>query len=70
DGVNNEGTSNDKLYTTPETVFSVYEALAPISPNFSIASAFGNVHGVYKAAAALKPELLGTFQEYASKQLK
>ncbi|QEU62788.1 Fba1 [Kluyveromyces lactis] len=69
DGVNNEGTSNDKLYTTPETVFSVHEALSKISPNFSIASAFGNVHGVYKIAAALKPELLGTFQDYAAKQL-
>ncbi len=39
DGVDNSGVDNSTLYTQPEDVFKVYEALAPISPNFSIAAA-------------------------------
>ncbi|ODQ46008.1 hypothetical protein PICMEDRAFT_17250 [Pichia membranifaciens NRRL Y-2026] len=71
DGVNNEHVHKDMLYTTSETVFNVYKALAPISPNFSIAAAFGNVHGVYKPGnVVLKPELLGKHQLYAREQLK
>jgi len=67
DGVDNSGVSNDKLYTSPEQVFSVYEALAPIAPYFSIAAAFGNVHGVYKPGnVKLAPELLGTHQTHAA----
>lgn len=70
DGVNNEHVHKDMLYTTSETVFKVHEALAPISPNFSIAAAFGNVHGVYKPGnVVLKPELLGEHQLYAKNQL-
>merc|ERR1712106_136130 len=48
DGVDNSGVAKDKLYTSPEQVYAVYEALQPISQYFSIAAAFGNVHGVYK----------------------
>ncbi|SCV03637.1 LAME_0H12024g1_1 [Lachancea meyersii CBS 8951] len=71
DGVNNEHVSREDLYTKPETVFAVHEALAPISPNFSIAAAFGNVHGVYQAGnVELRPEILGGFQKYAAEQLK
>ncbi|AAS50838.2 ABR068Cp [Eremothecium gossypii ATCC 10895] len=67
DGVNNEHVEKDALYTSPETVFAVYEALAPISPNFSIAAAFGNVHGVYKPGnVVLSPEILGEHQQYAA----
>ncbi|KAH3662297.1 hypothetical protein OGAPHI_005547 [Ogataea philodendri] len=70
DGVNNESADKDLLYTQPETVFAVYKALAPISPNFSIAAAFGNVHGVYKPGnVVLRPEILGEHQEYAVKQI-
>jgi fructose-bisphosphate aldolase class II len=66
DGVDNSGVSKDKLYTTPETVFSVHEKLSPISPYFTIAAAFGNVHGVYKPGnVKLRPELLGEYQAYA-----
>lgn len=68
DGVNNEGASKDKLYTTPETVYAVHEALSAISPNFSIAASFGNQHGVYKVAAKLRPDLLADFQKYASEK--
>merc|ERR1712224_586992 len=70
DGVDNSGVSNDKLYSTPEDVFKVWEALAPISEKFTIAAAFGNVHGVYKAGnVVLKPELLGDYQTYAAGKL-
>lgn len=70
DGVNNEHVEKDALYTSAETVFKVYEALHPIAPNFSIAAAFGNVHGVYKPGnVQLKPEILGDHQAYAAKQI-
>jgi len=69
DGVDNSGVSKDKLYTTPETVFSVHEKLSPISPYFTIAAAFGNVHGVYKPGnVKLRPELLGEYQAYAAEK--
>merc|ERR1719152_1059222 len=69
DGVNNEGVSNDKLYTTAETVFRIHEALSPISEKFTIAAAFGNVHGVYKPGnVVLKPELLVEYQKYAGEK--
>jgi fructose-bisphosphate aldolase class II len=69
DGVDNSGVSNDKLYTTAETVFSVHEALSPISEKFTIAAAFGNVHGVYKPGnVVLKPELLVEYQKYAAEK--
>lgn len=49
----------------------MYKALSPISPMFSIAAAFGNVHGVYKAGnVTLSPHLLKGHQEYAKQQLK
>lgn len=70
DGVNNEHVQKESLYTLPETVFKVYESLSKISPNISIAAAFGNVHGVYKPGnVQLKPEILGEHQEYAKKQI-
>lgn len=71
DGVDNTGVDNASLYTQPDVVFDVYKALAPISPNFSIAAAFGNVHGVYKPGnVKLQPGLLADHQKYASEQLK
>ncbi|KAL4067105.1 hypothetical protein V8B97DRAFT_965557 [Scleroderma yunnanense] len=70
DGVDNTGVDNASLYTQPEDVYDVYQALNPISPNFSIAAAFGNVHGVYKPGnVRLQPELLGKHQAHTSKQL-
>lgn len=70
DGVNNEDVDNNSLYTQPEDIWSVVEALQAISPYFSIAAGFGNVHGVYKPGnVKLHPELLGKHQEYAVKKL-
>merc|ERR1712187_462486 len=66
DGVDNSGVSKEKLYSTPEDVYKVWEGLSPISPMFTIAAAFGNVHGVYKAGnVKLQPELLHNFQKFA-----
>ena len=48
DGVDNSGVKQEDLYSKPEEIFEVYSALTPIAPKgFSIAAAFGNVHGVY-----------------------
>ncbi|KAI0484957.1 hypothetical protein GGR56DRAFT_669459 [Xylariaceae sp. FL0804] len=71
DGVNNEDVDNNSLYTQPEDIWAIYKALKPISPYFSIAAGFGNVHGVYKPGnVKLHPELLGKHQKYVKEQLK
>ncbi|KAF9650381.1 hypothetical protein BDM02DRAFT_3185422 [Thelephora ganbajun] len=70
DGVDNTGVDNSKLYTQPEDIWDIYSALNAISPNFSIAAAFGNVHGVYKPGnVRLHPELLGKHQKHVSEKL-
>jgi len=70
DGVDNTGVDNSSLYTQPEDVYDVYGALSEISPNFSIAAAFGNVHGVYKPGnVRLHPELLAKHQAYAKQKI-
>jgi len=70
DGVNNENVDPEKLYTSPEQVYAVYTALSKIGDMFSIAAAFGNVHGVYKPGnVVLSPEKLGNHQAYAKKML-
>merc|ERR1712085_193911 len=67
----NSGVANDKLYSTPEDTELVWKTLSPISPMFTIAAAFGNVHGVYKPGnVVLRPELLGAFQNYAGNILR
>jgi fructose-bisphosphate aldolase class II len=65
DGVDNTDVDNSKLYTQPEEVAYAYEELIKISPNFTIAAAFGNVHGVYKPGnVKLTPIILKNSQEY------
>lgn len=65
DGVNNEDVDNNSLYTQPEDIYEIYKTLSPISPYFSIAAGFGNVHGVYKPGnVKLHPELLQKHQAY------
>ena len=69
DGVDNTGVDNSRLYTQPEDIFDVYSALSAISPNFSIAAAFGNVHGVYKPGnVRLHPELLEKHQKFTKEK--
>ncbi|SGY41009.1 BQ5605_C003g02459 [Microbotryum silenes-dioicae] len=71
DGVDNTGVDNASLYTQPEDILDIHNALSPISPMFSIAAAFGNVHGVYKPGnVKLQPELLAKHQKYCHEQLE
>jgi fructose-bisphosphate aldolase class II len=71
DGVDNTGVDNSALYTQPEDIYDVYAALSSVSPYFSIAAGFGNVHGVYKPGnVKLHPELLGKHQAYTKEQIK
>jgi len=65
DGVDNSDVDSSKLYTQPEEVAYAYEELLKISPNFTIAAAFGNVHGVYKPGnVKLEPKILHNSQEF------
>jgi fructose-bisphosphate aldolase class II len=65
DGVDNSDVDSSKLYTQPEEVAYAYEELRKISPNFTIAAAFGNVHGVYKPGnVKLEPKILNNSQKY------
>ena len=69
DGVNNEDVDNNSLYTQPEDIYEIYKTLSPISPYFSIAAGFGNVHGVYKPGnVKLHPELLDKHQKYVKEK--
>lgn len=67
DGVDNSGVDNSLLYTQPEDVNYAYEELSKISPNFTIAASFGNVHGVYKPGnVKLTPKILDNSQKYVA----
>lgn len=69
DGVDNTGIDSARLYTQPEEVFAAYEALSQISHRFTIAAAFGNVHGVYKPGnVKLEPVILKNSQDYVRRQ--
>ena len=65
DGVDNTDIDSSKLYTQPEEVAYAYEELSKISDNFTVAAAFGNVHGVYKPGnVKLSPIILKNSQEF------
>jgi fructose-bisphosphate aldolase class II len=65
DGVDNSGVENDKLYTQPEHVAYAYEELGKIGSMFTVAAAFGNVHGVYSPGnVELRPVILKNSQDY------
>lgn len=69
DGVDNTGVDSSKLYTQPEEVAYAYEKLKAISPNFTIAAAFGNVHGVYKPGnVKLTPKILDNSQKFVQEK--
>ncbi|GKX60980.1 class II fructose-bisphosphate aldolase [Leminorella grimontii] len=69
DGVDNSHLDNSALYTQPEDVDYAYQKLNAISPRFTIAASFGNVHGVYKPGnVKLTPKILHNSQEYVSKK--
>ncbi|CAA6801571.1 MAG: Fructose-bisphosphate aldolase class II (EC [uncultured Sulfurovum sp.] len=65
DGVDNTDIDNALLYTQPEEVAYAYEELMKVSPNFTIAASFGNVHGVYKPGnVSLTPKILDNSQKF------
>jgi fructose-bisphosphate aldolase class II len=69
DGVDNSDMDESKLYTQPEDVAYAYEKMRVISPNFTIAASFGNVHGVYKPGnVKLTPTILRDSQAYVSEK--
>jgi fructose-bisphosphate aldolase, class II len=71
DGVDNSDVENSKLYTQPEDVAFAYKELKQVGELFTVAAAFGNVHGVYKPGnVELRPEILQNSQRYIESQLK
>ena len=69
DGVDNSGVDSAKLYTQPEDVALAYQALSRVSDRFTIAAAFGNVHGVYKPGnVKLQPIILKNSQDHVQKK--
>lgn len=69
DGVDNTGVDSSSLYTQPEDVYYSFTELNKVSPNFTIAASFGNVHGVYKPGnVKLTPIILDNSQKYINKK--
>jgi len=69
DGVDNSDMDESDLYTSPEDVAYAYEILNAVSPRFTIAASFGNVHGVYKPGnVKLTPTILRDSQAYCSEK--
>jgi len=65
DGVDNSGVDSSRLYTQPEEVAQAYSTLSKVGPHFTIAAAFGNVHGVYAPGnVKLEPKILKNSQDY------
>ena len=70
DGVDNTDVPLEDLYSKPEEIYQVYEEFTPISDMFTVAAAFGNVHGVYKPGnVKLEPKILSRAQAYISEKL-
>jgi fructose-bisphosphate aldolase class II len=70
DGVDNTDIENDKLYTQPQHVAFSYTELSKVGRMFTVAAAFGNVHGVYKSGnVELRPEILNNSQLFIEKEL-
>jgi len=71
DGVDNTDVDSSKLYTQPSEVAQFYEELNKISHRFTVAAAFGNVHGVYKPGnVSLQPIILKNSQEFIKEKFK
>ncbi len=69
DGVDNTDIDSSKLYTQPEEVAYAYHELMKVSNRFTVAAAFGNVHGVYKPGnVKLQPVILKNSQDYIQKK--
>ena len=69
DGVDNSDVDSSKLYTQPSEVAYAYEKLSEVSPRFTVAAAFGNVHGVYKPGnVKLQPIILKNSQDFVKEK--
>jgi len=69
DGVDNSDVDASKLYTQPEEVAYAYEELSKVSDQFTIAAAFGNVHGVYRPGnVKLTPKILKNSQDHITQK--
>ena len=69
DGVDNTNIDSSKLYTQPEEVAYAFKELSQVSDQFTVAAAFGNVHGVYKPGnVKLTPKILKNSQEFVSQK--
>ena len=69
DGVDNTDVDDSKLYTQPEEVAYAFEELSKVSDKFTVAAAFGNVHGVYKPGnVKLTPKILKNSQKYITEK--
>ena len=69
DGVDNTDVDSSKLYTQPSEVAYAYEELMKVSPRFTVAAAFGNVHGVYKPGnVKLTPVILKNSQDHVQEK--
>ena len=65
DGVDNSDVAPEDLYSKPSEIDYVYIELSKVSPNFTVAAAFGNVHGVYKPGnVKLTPTILDKGQKF------
>jgi fructose-bisphosphate aldolase, class II len=70
DGVDNSDVDNEKLYTQPAHVEYAYTELSKVGKLFTVAAAFGNVHGVYKSGnVQLTPIILHNSQVHIEKKL-
>ncbi|CAK9105647.1 6-bisphosphate aldolase) [Durusdinium trenchii] len=71
DGVNNEDANPEDLYSKPEEIFQVYDALSKVDNGFfTVAAAFGNVHGVYQPGnVRLEPKILDRAQKYIAEKV-
>jgi len=70
DGVDNTDRPIEDLYSKPEEIYQTYEMLSAVSDKFTVAAAFGNVHGVYKPGnVKLEPKILDQAQKYISEKL-
>ena len=70
DGVDNTDVAQEDLYSKPEEIHQVYTELNKVAPGmFSVAAAFGNVHGVYSPGnVKLTPKILGAAQKYVKEK--
>ncbi|CAK9105756.1 6-bisphosphate aldolase) [Durusdinium trenchii] len=71
DGVNNEDANPEDLYSKPEEILQVYDALSKVDNGFfTVAAAFGNVHGVYQPGnVRLEPKILDRAQKYIAEKV-